>query len=96
MSESDNEDVPTDYAQLMLMMDADTPEDCFRGAFLLVAQGDSKSWRWYDAELSDDLDHMKRFICTLLTKDYSIGEYMMMLCSVEQSGMVDAVDIESN
>jgi len=91
----ENQDPVTDYAQLMLMTDAHEHE--FKGAFLLVTQGDSRDWRWYHAELFDDLDHMKRFIDGWLKSEYGIGEYMMMTCSVENSGMiVNPVDSEAN
>lgn len=92
--EGNHEDIPKDFAQLMLMSDA--AEDCFRGAFLLVAQDDSKNWRWYDADLFDDLDHLKRFIDVKLREEYGIGEYMLMLCSVTHSLMVPAVNCDSN
>jgi len=94
MIERKNQDAIADHAQLMLMTDA--PEDEFRGAFLLVTQGDSRHWRWYDAELFEDLDHMKRIIDEWLRSEYGIGKYMMMICSVENSGMIDLVDGEAS
>ncbi len=91
----ENHEASPDFAQLMLMMD-DDPDDCFRGALLLIAKGESKDWRWYDAELFDDLDHMKRFVSESLRSEHGIQSYMMLLCSVKKSGLVDATDPESN
>ena len=88
-------DESPDFAQLMLMSDGDS-EDCFRGAMLLIVKEGKRDWRWYDAELFDDLDHMKRFIDKWLRSKYSIETYMMMLCRVENSGLVDTADPESN
>ena len=83
------------FAQLMLMMDG-PPDDSFRGALLLIAKEESKDWRWYDSELFNDLDHMKRFVSEFLRSEHGIQSYMMLLCSVEKSGLVDATDPESN
>ena len=87
-------DLPPDFAQLMLLVDA--PNDVFRGAVLLITKGDSKDWRFYDAELFDDLDHMKRFVSDLLKSKYGFQEYMMLLCSVNNSGWVSTLDPASN
>ena len=84
-----------DFAQLMLMLDG-PPDDCFRGALLLIAKAESKDWRWYDSELFDDLDHMKRFVSEFLRSEHGIQSFMMLLCSVEKSGMVDTIAPESN
>jgi len=85
---------PRDFAQLMLMVDG--PADCFRGGLLLIVKGRRRDWRWYDAELFDDLDHLKRFACTYLREHYGLASFMMLLCTVDHSGTVHTADPTSN
>jgi hypothetical protein len=87
-------DLPPNYAQLMLMVDG--PADAFRGAILLIAQDYRREWRFYDADLFDDLDHMKRFVNDLLKSKYGLQEYMMLHCTVKISGWVSTLDPLSN
>ena len=81
-----------DYVQVMLMVDVEKDDDAFRGALVLAAQGETTEWRFYDAQLFDDLDHMKRFLCGWIKEKYGVDSFMMMLCKVESSGMVNTVD----
>ena len=87
-------DQSSDFAQLMLLVDA--PSNSFRGAMLLVVQGDSRHWQFYDAELFDGMDHIHRFVSDLLRSKYGFQKYMVLLCSVKESGWISTFDPASN
>ena len=84
------DDATKNFAQAMLMVDG--PKDRLRGVLLLLVRGDLKEWRWYDAELFDCLDHVKRFLSSYLREQYSIDNFMILLCTVDASGTVRTAD----